>query len=87
MIKFGKWEDTELPSCRKSLMQFPDGTCIMKAVVCKSVNDVWCFFLIDKEYGVGNAPRAICESIEQAKFVGDLYLTDLGFDLEENYWK
>ena len=86
MIKFGKWEDDNLSSCRKSLMLFPDGTCIMKAVVHKSVNDVWCFFLIDKEYGVGNAPRTICENMEQAKFIGDLHMIDIGFDIEDPFF-
>jgi len=86
MIKFDGWEDSELSSCRKSLMQFPDGTCIMKAIVCKTINDAWCFFLIDKEYGVGNAPRTICENMEQAKFICDLHMINIGFNIEEPFF-
>ena len=86
VIKFSKWEEFSFSSCRKSLMLFPDGTCIMEAVVYKSVNDVWCFFLVDKEYGVGNAPRIVCENMEQAKFIGDLLMIRRGCDIEEPFF-
>ena len=87
MIKFGKWEDAGADSRRKSLMRFPDGTSILEAIVLHSfiVSNKWCFFIIDKEYGT-TQDKIMCKSMEQAKFIGDLYMMNIGFNIEEPFF-